>query len=909
MNKFPSLSNAHDGVTHQAAENSAEMTSGLHWLESSQREDGGVVVDADVADNRQATSEALVTSVILGGSGIDTGAAVSTLQGEPENLSTEQLGRLIKALKDSGSPIHEFTSELIARQGQDGGFGDYSGYDSTAIDTAYALIALQAVGQDAAVAGRALSYLSSVQLESSGFGYYGEQSSVMVTALVVKAIKPYLYTFNISSLLSRSVDFLYTLKGVENLWGSDWESALVLQAIIPTTTDISLYEPSVTALTARQLVSGSWEGQVYSTALALASLDLLANLDVPADPEKAVIRGRLIDSLNGGALSSASVDVREFDAEVVELDEEGDFSISNLDPGSYIVSYSAPGYLGVSQSLTLQKGQFADVGTIRLSVAPTASLISGTLIDSTTGEPIAGATVTVTGNGHSVSAISDVKGKYQRLSELGEATLTVASDNYYEITASADLVAGTSVSFSPELLPNSEEQPLSSSIYGVAIDSNEEALSGVQVSLLSGLGSTVTGADGQFVISGIASGEVQLLVAKAGYETFSASLIVPERTDINIGVVKMREQTVLPSTAVTGQVLDLSTGAPVAGANVSAGPQSTTTDNSGFYHLAGIAVLEFAVSINAPGYLFTQKDVSLSEHTDLSLNLAIRKADLGGVEVVGLASDAENYGAYQPVMITADIENNTALTLGARLYVNVVNEDGAEVASFSARYLPPLDSALDEEELAHYQQHLQETIEELAPGEQRQLVLEQWWNTENAPPGNYVLTVKAVDAVTDNLVSEKSMVVEVVATTKLASLKLKTTPGYVLLNSEAEIMLAADILNRSNVDAVLTFDYMIADPQGQSLFNGQAEIPLSPDDSNVSAELGSVLHQFNASGNYLLTLSNIAGAEVFELSTATVFVPPSIRLDVLQSLNPTEVVPLEGVTVKSNIQVKGVDSE
>ena len=123
------------------------------------------------------------------------------------------------------------------------------------------------------------------------------------------------------------------------------------------------------------------------------------------------------------------------------------------------------------------------------------------------------------------------------------------------------------------------------------------------------------------------------------------------------------------------------------------------------------------------------------------------------------------------------------------------------------------------------------------------------------------------------------------------------------------MVLTADILNRSNTETVLDFDYAFKDPQGQNLLSGHATVPLIADGLTSSIELGRVLHQFIASGNYVLEILNVSGADVEVLSNATVFVPPSIRLEIIQSLNPNEVVPLEGVSVKSNIQVKGVDGE
>ncbi len=900
---------AHDGVRHQSSDHSQEINSAMHWLESSQGENGLIATPSEVSTDFQATAEALVASKLLGSTSIDTTSAVEQLGDSPENLTTEYLARLLVALADLGESPVDIIQALISRQGEDGGFGDFRGYDSTPLDTAHALIALQHAGQDTSVAARAVGYLSSTQLVTGGFGHYGQQSSPMVTALVVRALRPYVYTFNISAVLGSAVDFLYVVQDSEGLWRSDWESALVLKALIPVTTNVSLYEKSINSILANQSPDGSWESQVYSTALSISALNSLANIEVPVDPEKALIRGRLTDAMGGVSIPSASIDVSGVNTESVVIERDGQFVISNLEAGSYIVIYSAPGYLSASQSLVLKKGQFADVGTISLSVAPSAALISGVLTDSSTGEPIAGATITVTVNGRSVSAITNENGEYQLLSELGEATLTVASESHYEVNANVELAAGSSVSFSPVLLLSSEEQPDNSAIYGSIADEANQALPGVEVSLLGSDKAVITDANGKFTIADAPPEDVAIQIFKSGYQRLHASLIIPERTNVNIGVITLKEQQILPSTTLVGQVLDLGTGAPVAGAAVQAGSLSVTTDNNGFYRLADISVLEFTVSVNASGYLFTNKEISLTEHTDLALNINIRKADLGGVEITSLASDATVYGAYDPVIITATLYNDTALTQSARLYVRVRDSDGVEVARFPGSYLPPLDSTLDEEELAHYQQHLAETLEELTPGEQRSVQLEQWWNTQHYPPGSYVVTVQAIDGVTSNLISENSIVVFVEETARLEDLKVLASPGYVLLNNQADVTIESQVLNRSNVPIIVQFNYALVDPSGQMLMDGQGRLELDPGQDSDVRELTIFPYLFPSSGDYPIIISDVSGANVDDAKGGSIFVPPSIRLDIDQFLTPSEVVPLEGVSVKSNIQVKGVDGE
>ncbi len=904
-----SSSYAHNGASHQVSDNSSAITAALHWLESAQSSDGRIVTEFDVASDIQATSESVAAVKLSNGASVDDAAALAVLSNDPELLSSEYLAHLISLRFDLGLGVTSEVTELISRQGADGGFGDFSGYGSTPLDTAYALMALQHVGKDAAVAGLAVSYLSSIQLASGGFGYYGEQSSVMVTGLVVKALKPYLYTFNISSLLSSAVNFLYSLQGADGLWGSDWETALVLQSLIPITSDVTRYETAINTLVANQTAEGSWAGQAYATALAISTLVSVENIEIPADPEKALIRGRVVSGINGNGIANTIIDVRDLDSESVIIERSGQFAISNLDGGSYIVTYSAPGYLPVSQSVSLQKGQFADIGTVVLQVAPSASLISGVLTDSSTGAAIAGASIIVTVNGISQSAVSDESGAYQLLSELGEASFKVISDSYHEVNANAELAAGTAVNFSPALLASSEARPNSSNIAGLVIDESDQAIADAALTLLGTDQSASTNTEGVFNITGLAPVPVELEISKPGYAAQVVSFIIPENSHVNAGAIRLREQPLLATSSLTGQVLDLSTGAPVAGATVQTDYSSVTTGNNGFYRITNIPVLEFTASVNAPGYLITNKDISLTHHADLPLNFNIRQADLGGVEIAALATQASAYSAYQGVVISTTLRNDTALTQGARLYVRVKDRAGREVDAFSGRYLPPLDSALDEEELAHYQQHLAGAIEELAPGEQRLVELEQWWNTKNNPPGDYVITVQAVDGATSNLVSEKSVVVTVEETRRLASLKVSATPAYVLLNGQADVALSANLLNRSNVATVATFNYRLKSPSGQVLFEGQKAIELAPEQDNVSTELAVFPYQFSLSGDYIVELSDVGETRVDELVGGNLFVPPSIRLEINQFLTPNEVVPLEGVSVQSNIQVKGVDGE
>nr|WP_282562562.1 carboxypeptidase regulatory-like domain-containing protein [Marinobacter panjinensis] len=798
---------------------------------------------------------------------------------------------------------------MLSRQGADGGFGHFAGYDSTALDTSYALIALQAAGSDVLVAGDALQFFSSAQQADGSFPLYEDQASVMVTALATKALKPYLYTHDIADVLRGSVNYLYSARNADGHWGTAWESALALQALIPVTTDVSKYGKAVDFLKASQSPEGDWGQQVYTTSISVAALKMLASIDVPVDPEKAVVAGRLVDASSGASIPSATIDVLGFSNEDVAISSDGSFVISNLGSDSYVVAYSAAGYLGASQSITLQKGQFANVGTIRLAVAPTTVLISGVITESGSGSPVPGVTITSVVGGNTNSTVSGVDGTYQLLSEPGTATLSVQSSDYYPVSATADLQAGTRVSFSPSLQALTEDQPNSSSVSGTVVDSNAQPIENVSISIVGSSSVSLTNEVGSFELTNLDGGNISVAVRKSGFESVNFSLVVPDRTNVDIGYISLKEEAVLPSTSIRGQVVDMVTGLGVPGASISVGSSKTTSDVNGFYQLSDIPVLEFTVSTNASGYLFSNKDVSLAEHTDLNLDINIRKADLGGVNIVQATTEKSVYGAYEPVLITADVENDTALNQGARFYVRVLNSEGKEVESFSGANLPPLDPQSDPEELAHYQEHLEAAIQDFAPGEQRSIKLEQWWNTLVVKPGVYTITVQALDGTTSNFVSESSTTVTVEPTNVLASLDPKASPGYVLLNNQADIELYAEIYNRSNINVNLEFDYLLTDPDGRVITQGHSQLELAPENTNARQVLSVLPYDFDASGEYRLVVENVSGATVSSQSTGIIFVPPSIRLKATQSLSPGEVVPLEGVSVESKIQVEGVDGE
>lgn len=905
---FSSYSAAHEGIVHSSSKGDRSEEA-LHWLDVQQKSDGAITAPKEVATDFQATAEAASVFGLFDYGAANLHSALTYLAAAPEPLNTEYLSRLTILQNIAGQDAQAAINQLLARQNANGGFGHQLGFDSTPIDTAYALNALVASGgAGAGVVSPALSYLVAEQNGDGGYSVsYDGPSSVPVTSLVVIALKHYLFSYNISGPLNEAIDYLYSQQEADGAWGDNWETALALRALVPVTTDVSRYGNSATLLAATQSIEGDWDESPYATAIALAVVHLLRTVTVPADPSKATIIGKLVSADSLAAISGATIEVSGSSVSP-DIGENGSFTIANLEPATYQLTYRAPGYLSAVQSVSVSQGQLANVGTIRLNVSPTTAQLSGQVRDASTGAPIAGALIEIDLGDTSLTTFSDVEGSYQQTVPPGEATLTVTSAGYFPVSVQAGLRAGTHNVFSPSLTPVSEGEPVASTVIGTVVDADTGVpLDGVLVAM-SGASAT-TDSSGGFVIEGLAAGELILLFTKGGYEGVQASVVVPERATADLGRIAMSPHVVQDSTTVSGHITDMGSGQPVANASVVIGPSNARTDVNGFYEISGINLLDFEVSVNATGYVFSRKLITLTEHTRVTADIVLRRADMGGIAVKQVVTDKNGYGAYEPVQIAATLRNETAIEQRVRLYVNVTDSSGALVTSFPAVELPIIDDQSSEEEIAHFEEHLAESVEVLFPHEERTVALGRWWNVGRTPPGDYQITVQALDAATSQIMSELSSGALIIPTEEIASLNLRTSPEYALLKSSAEVEITASLFNRSNGRVSTEIRYRLLTPSGVEITEGTARIELAPDTVNHSQVLEAINQDFTESGRYTLEAEVVSGVVPGLIKAGEVFVPPSTRLDVQQSLAPYEVAPLEGVEVQINIEVKGVDSE
>ncbi len=509
-------------ATAQTQALSPEVSRGLLWLQSQVQLDGTLANEgtsiATALQNRTEAAQTLKTLSTLPANLADA------IVGETEG-NTEYLARRIVSLALAGRDASALVSALSDRQNPDGGFGGAPGYDSNALDTGWALIALKSAKAFTPVSP-ALGYLIFAQASDGSYSAPG-RPDVEATAIAVLAQRLYVSQFNdVIATIFRAVGYLLAQQSPVQLWG---DSASLTATVYEAVHDFVPLEPTATAvrgfLMARQGSEGSWDsGDPFSTALALRAV-LLAST-APANPTLAIITGKVIDSQTRLGLDGVTVTLSGPSNPILTATSAGSFEFRDLFPGTYTLQLSLDQYGVISFSTMLRAGQTVDFGAIALTKngQATTGMVRGTVSDATTGLPLAGASVSLSSG---QVATTDASGSYQ-ISNITPANLIVIANKsgYASAPGSGTLVAGGTLLFSPSLFPVT--QSTGAAIEGVVTDGTTHApLQGAAITVT---GSTQAGAttdpQGRYRIAPLTPGLITVSVVRAGYRSASSTVTV-----------------------------------------------------------------------------------------------------------------------------------------------------------------------------------------------------------------------------------------------------------------------------------------------------------------------------------------------------------------------------------------------
>ena len=258
--------------------------------------------------------------------------------------------------------------------------------------------------------------------------------------------------------------------------------------------------------------------------------------------------GTVTDINTGQPLQGATVTVNGF---AVSTAIDGTFEINNVAAGPTTATASAAGYQPLASSGSVPAGGILQF-TFELAAGSGAhGDVRGTITDAHTGQPIVGATITVTG-ANSATAQSDALGNYQFSGfASGIIQIVVAASGYDNARATALFDVNSTTTFSPKLYPTGTSPPgaNTASVSGIVVDSTtDKPLANVAIVATSPDNSTlhaVTDSVGHFAVSGLTQNQVTLAFTLANYVSVQFSTPTPPLVATDIGDVRLRPVGVL----------------------------------------------------------------------------------------------------------------------------------------------------------------------------------------------------------------------------------------------------------------------------------------------------------------------------------------------------------------------------
>ena len=222
------------------------------------------------------------------------------------------------------------------------------------------------------------------------------------------------------------------------------------------------------------------------------------------------------------------------------------------------------------------------------SCTPQPTVLSGTVTDTYTGQPISGASISI----GSTSLTSDASGNFQTTTWKKEDTLQIAAPSYeplsLALTTREDIqpTPGVTVTLATALRPNTLSGTLTDAYTG-------KPLAGAAILATAGVSTTLKAASdatGRYLIEQVPEA-FKLSISAPGYAPVEQELSKATGFDA-----------VLRPNVLAGIITDRYTDKPVAGATVSAGGVESTSSSDGKYQLADLPEGVTAVEISAAGY-------------------------------------------------------------------------------------------------------------------------------------------------------------------------------------------------------------------------------------------------------------------------------------------------------------------
>ena len=399
------------------------------------------------------------------------------------------------AVAPVAAPAHDW---LIAQRNAGLRFG-------SVLDDAVALIALSTHSADQGVLQPLADGLRGAQAANGSWA-----DDPYLTALALRAL------WSLSSEPPQPSTASLAGRVIDAASGASLEGVTVQRADDPSAITMSSADGSF-RLSA--LAPGSFQVQLSRAGYSTLSIDVqlvagdtlqLGTLQLQPAPLTAVLSG-VVRTNTGAALSGAIVSVGTAS---VMTDAAGSYLLNGLDVGVATIQAAKPGYRTVTAEATFEAGghySFSPTLYPNSTTPPATATLRGGVVDSGTGQPVAGAIVEL----GSATTTTGANGRFE-LTGLGAGSfaLSIHAGGYQPVSATGTLANGINDVGNIPL----SRVPETSTISGMISDADSGApVAGASLVVEGQSATGVSGADGRYVIDGISGTQFALLVTAPGY--------------------------------------------------------------------------------------------------------------------------------------------------------------------------------------------------------------------------------------------------------------------------------------------------------------------------------------------------------------------------------------------------------
>lgn len=604
---------------------SGPIEAGIGWPGDRQQQDGSFAPSDSVALFLQAEAEA---EAALLGHDVDGFLAGPMIRDELARRAAENTEFLALAVRQAivrGEQPTESLGALLERQNRDGGFAEAAGHPSSIQATAFALQALHLAGHAADESVQwAIAYLVDRQRPDGSWNELTGVSDVYTTALATRALSRYAATFGLAAELSAAGEFLRNQRREDGGYGTSWETAHAVRALLPITSDPSGFAPAIDWLLDSQQDNGSWEGDLYATGVALRALTAASRLGgIADDPDTGLVSGRLVSEADGAPIARGDVAVEDYPELGVTAGSDGVFELALPADEAVTLAYEAAGFAGASQSVQVAAGGRVGLGPVALAPLPDTGRLVGAVTGGDTGLGLGDAMVAVTGDAE-VEGVTAADGGYALSLPAGTFTVTADASGYHPASADFTLEGGQTLEFAPALAPETEPPPAEepASVAG-ALHSSATGDPIAGAAITSGDRHAASDAAGEFLLADLAPGEHTLAVTADGYRGVTITLLLPPGQEAALGGIAL--DPLSEQGSVGGLVTDAETGGAVTEAMVSisgAAEMQVAVDSEGGYQIALDSGF-YTLSIDAPGYYGVAASLDLASGQNFTFSPAL----------------------------------------------------------------------------------------------------------------------------------------------------------------------------------------------------------------------------------------------------------------------------------------------